>query len=217
MYDLSFTCAVSDRYLDEATFSCPAGGAPVRRFDNNPDIQALFPDRTIVNGLTVSAAYWWPDPNVAITVSACDAYGNCASSSQPLPPAGGSQVASASGMVSSAAASSLQSPVSIAAGPGAPFAVVIAPTAGSFVAADGDIPVGIAAEAGALLKEVTVYLDNNLVQTLSFAQDENATRILRTVNLSGISEGQHTLVARATDWANATQSTEYPVTFTLDR
>jgi hypothetical protein len=95
MYGLSFTCKVTDRYLDETSFTCPAGGAtPVRTFDTNPTLQALFPDRTIRNGLTVSAAYWWPDPNVAIPASACDIYGHCASTNSSLPPAGQAKLVS---------------------------------------------------------------------------------------------------------------------------
>jgi hypothetical protein len=197
MHAFTFTCAATDRYLNDLTFHCPGGGPPVRHFDTNPNIQALFPDRTIVNSLTVSTTYWGPDLNVPITASVCDTYGHCASSSQPLPPASGQMVA--------------------AAAPGAPFALAVAPTAGSFVAADGDLPVSVYAEAGAALKEVTLLLDNNVVQTLTFAQSDTVTRTLRTVNLSGVDEGQHTLIVRAIDWANATQSTDYPVSFTLDR
>src|SRR4051794_18273819 len=88
MYDVAFTCTATDRYLDEASFSCPAGGAtPVRTFDTNPALQALFPDRTIRDGLTVSAAYWWPDPNLVIQASACDSYGHCTTNSSGLQPA----------------------------------------------------------------------------------------------------------------------------------
>jgi hypothetical protein len=55
------------------------------------------------------------------------------------------------------------------------------------------------------------------VQTLSFAQSDAVTRTLRTLSLTIATEGQHTLLARATDWAGATQTTVYPVVFTLDR
>lgn len=200
MYDLAFTCTATDRYLNEATFTCPAGGAtPVRTFDTNPVLQALFPDRTIRNGLTVSAAYWWPDPNLTITVAACDVYGHCATHGSGLPPA--ARVAASS---------------ALAATPGAPKALVVAPTKGSFVAGSNALSVTVAAEAGALLKQVTISMDNRVVATLDFAQTAAVTRTLRTVNVTGISEGQHTVTARATDWANATQSADYPVTFTLD-
>ncbi len=199
MYGLNFTCTATDRYLDEPSFYCPAGGAiPVRTFDSNPTLQTLFPDRTIRNGLTVVAAYWFPDPNVTITVNACDVYGRCATFGTPLTPAVN---------VATAAA---------AAAAAAPQAIVVAPTKDSFVAANGALNVTVAAEAGALLKEVIISLDNNVVQTLTFAQNENVTQTLRTVSLTGISEGQHTLTARATDWANATQSSDSPVVFTLD-
>jgi hypothetical protein len=77
--------------------------------------------------------------------------------------------------------------------------------------------VTVAAEAGALLKEVTIKLDNTVVQTLSFTQAEAITRTLRTIGVPIANEGEHTLVAQATDWANATQTTLVPVTFVLDK
>src|SRR5690606_4001193 len=110
-----------------------------------------------------------------------------------------------------------QSSASAAAAPGAPQAVIVAPTAGSFVAANNALSVTVAAEAGAALKEVTIKLDDNVVQTLSFAQSDAVTRTLRTVNVNIADEGQHTLVAQAADWANATQTTLFPVAFTLDQ
>src|SRR5262249_3595959 len=56
-----------------------------------------------------------------------------------------------------------------------------------------------------------------VASTLSFAQTDAVTRTLRTVSVAIPTEGQHTLVARASDWAGATQTTVYPVVFTLDR
>lgn len=220
MFDLTFTCTATDRYLDDTSFSCPAGGAtPVRTFDTGGPqaaiLQALFPDRTIRNGLTVAASYWWPDPNVTITVSACDVYGHCTSYGTPLTPAATGQVAARGASVEASTLSSAESFVQAAAA-GAPQAIVVAPTQGSFVAANGALNVTVAAEAGALLREVTISLDNNVVQTLAFAQSEAVTRTLRTVSLTGVGEGQHTLTARATSWDNAAQSSDFPVVFTLD-
>lgn len=213
VYNLNFTCTAIDRYLNEATFTCPAGGAtPVRTFDTDPILQALFPDRTIMTGLTVHATYPWDSPNPSLTIRACDIYGHCSLLNQTLTAATAS---AAGGTVQGA---SLQSPVaSRQAAAAAPLAVVVAPTAGSYVAVDGDLPVTLAAEASAGLQAVTLKLDNTVVQTLSFAQSENVTRTLRTVSLSGVTEGQHTLVVHATDWANGTQSSDHSVTFTLDR
>jgi Ca2+-binding RTX toxin-like protein len=211
MYDIAYTCTVTDRYLDEHSFGCPTGGATaVRTFDINPALQALFPDRTIRNGLTVSASYWWPDPNVAIAGSGCDAYGHCASGSSILQPAGSP---AAKATLDKAAVSAA---ASAAMAPGAPLAVVVAPTRDSFVASDGALSVTVAAEAGALLKQVTISLDNADIQTIDFAQSDAVTRTLRTVSISGVGEGPHTLAARASDWANAAQSNPAPVAFTLD-
>lgn len=206
-YNLVFTCTATDRYLDETTFGCPANGAtPVRTFDADLVLQALFPDRTIRNGLTVNAAYPSPDPNATINLRACDLYGHCANVSTPLTPATSAAVADSTGAAAGAAAA------------GEPQAIIVAPAEGNVVAANGALNVTVAAATGAAagLKEVTITLDNNVVQTLTFAQSAAVTNTLRTVSLTGVSEGQHTLTARATDWANATQSTAFPVTFTLD-
>ncbi len=225
-YEFIFTCTATDRYLDEPSFTCPANGATlVRTFDTNPILQALFPDRTIRNGLTVAASDWLTDPNATITASACDVYGRCTSFGTPLTPVAASQVAAAgqqlltsTGSVSEAGSVSGAAASTSSAAAGAPQAIIVAPTEGSFVAANGALNVTVAAStsSAAGLKEVTISLDNTVVQTLNFAQSENATQILHTVNVTGVSEGQHTLSARATDWANATQSSDYPVTFTLD-
>jgi hypothetical protein len=95
--------------------------------------------------------------------------------------------------------------------------VVIAPTAGSFVLANNVMSMTVAAEAGASLKTVTISLDNTVVQTLNFAQADGVKRTVRTVGIPAPSEGQHTVAAKATDWANAEQTTLFPVTFTLDK
>jgi hypothetical protein len=77
MFDLSLRCGAVDRYIKEDTFQCPAGGAPVRTIDNDPNLQALFPDRTIVSGLSNSASYPYDDPNVGVVFTSCDGYGHC--------------------------------------------------------------------------------------------------------------------------------------------
>lgn len=217
VYNLDFTCTATDRYLNEPTFTCPAGGAPpVRTFDTDPVLQALFPDRTIMTGLSVHANYPWGSPNPTLTIRACDIYGHCTQRDQtltPVTPTG----AVAGAQADAATMRSAEALVTASAVAAAPLALVVAPAMGSYVAADGNLAVTIAAEASAVLKEVTILLDSTVVQTLSFAQSENVIRTLRTVSLSGVGEGQHTLVARATDWANATQATDTPITFTLDR
>ncbi|RIK42794.1 MAG: hypothetical protein DCC55_07765 [Chloroflexi bacterium] len=218
-------CSATDRYIDESKFDCPIynGAPPLRTFDNNPALQAIFPDRTILVGLSNSHTYWSPIYPAAFDVTACDHFGQCTTvNSGPtvVTPAAvnSGQLSVNSDAVSSASVSSLQSPISVSAdAPGATMAAVVSPAPGNVVAADDTLNVTVAAESSALLKEVTVHLDGNLVQTLNFAQSENATRILRTFQLTGVSEGQHTFIARATDWAGGVQDNDIPVTFTVDR
>ncbi len=207
-YAVQFVCAVQDRNLNERSFVCPGEGLaePIRSFDNNPALQALFPDLTLRTGLAISYTLWTTTPTPAATASACDTFGRCAQTS--------TSTGSVAGGVVTASAAEL---VEAAAAPGAPVAVVVNPTSNSFVAAGNTLTVTLAAEAGALLKTVTLSLDNQVVQTLNFAQTDNVTRILRTVGVSNLSEGPHTLTARATAWDNASQTTLYPVSFTLDQ
>ncbi|MFN8440673.1 MAG: LamG-like jellyroll fold domain-containing protein [Caldilineaceae bacterium] len=204
LYQNFISCSASDRYLDEASFDCPANAfyPPTRNFDSNGALQSLFPDRTIVNGLLNGVYYWSPINVPPATVRACDNYGHCAT-------------LTSTNAVATADAASAEVTVNAAA-VGEPQAVIVAPTQESFVAANGALNVTVAAEASALLKTVTISLDNQVVQSLALPQSEAITRTLRTLSLTGISEGQHTLTARATDWAGATQSSDFPVTFTLD-
>jgi hypothetical protein len=215
-YAVQFLCAAQDRNLSEPSFTCPGEGLaePVRSFENNPALQQLFPDLTTRSGLAISYTVWVTSTTPAATLSACDSFGHCATASTPGA-ANSNQLAvhSEQSVVTTAA---FDQQMAVPA-PGAPHAVIVAPSAGSFVAANNAVSVTVAAEAGATLKEVTIRLDNNVVQTLSFAQSNAVTRTLRTLNVPIASEGVHTLVAQATDWANATQTALFPVTFTLDQ
>ena len=199
LHEIRFLCAAVDRNLDETAFVCPGEGVQekVRSFSNNPALQTLFPDLTLRTGLAISYTLWTTTTTPLAATTACDSFGRCTTVSI------GQQVASAL--------------ISAAAAPAAPQAVIVVPTGGSFVAAANALSVTVAAEAGAALKEVTIRLDNNVVQTLSFAQSDAVTRILRTIQVPVAVEGPHTLVAQATDWANGTQTTLFPVTFTLDK
>ena len=205
LHEVRFVCAAQDRNLAEATFVCPGQGLvePVRSFDHYPSLQALFPDLTIRSGLALSYTLWTATNTPAATVRACDSYGRCAQATTPE--------------TVTAAADLQVSSLQAAQAPGAPLAMIVNPTAGSFVAAGDNLAVTVAAEAGAGLKEVTIKLDNTVVQTLSFAASPVVTRSVRTVNVPVATEGAHTLVAQTTDWANATQTTLFPVTFTLDQ
>ena len=200
LYEIRFVCAAVDRNPLESSFQCPGEGLaePVRSFESLPTLQTLFPDVTIRSGLAISYTAWLPSLAPAATARACDSFGRCAQASTPAAAAAAPKV--------------LMTMISPAAAPGAPQAVVVAPTNGSFVATTAPVGVAVAAEARAALKIVTLSLDNTVVQTLSFAQSDNVTRTLRTLSLAIAAEDQHTLVVRASDWAGATQSTVFSFT-----
>jgi hypothetical protein len=98
-----------------------------------------------------------------------------------------------------------------------PQAVVVSPAPGDILAGASTISVTVAAEAAALLKSVTIRLDGNVVQTLDFAQADAVTSVQRTVGVAVADEGLHTLTAEAADWAGATQTALFPVSFRLDK
>ena len=209
-YAIAYTCAATDRHLNEEAFDCPGEAVQeaTRFFDNDPVLQQLFPDWTVRSGLAISYTLWETTTTPIAAVSACDSFGHCAEAST----AGAAAQAAAQGdqlMVRAAA-------VTAAAAPGDPTAVVVAPADQSYVASVGAISVTVAAEAGQLLQAVTLALDGAVVQTLSFAQADSITRTLRTLNVPVTGEGEHTLVAQAKAWDGSVQGTTYPVTFTLD-
>jgi hypothetical protein len=230
LYEVRFLCGAQDRYLNEATFTCPGKGLvePVRSFDNNPALQALFPDLTIRTGLALSYTLWTTSTTPSATVRACDLYGRCGTKAIGAAVAAGAAAAASVTVDSAAAEGKIVEQVEVGelvqaavvaaeASASAPLAVIVNPTKNSFVAASNAISVTVAAEAGVGLKEVTIKLDNATVQTLSFAQSPAITRTVQTINVPVATEGPHTLVAQATAWDNSTQSTLFPVVFTLDQ
>ncbi len=201
---IKYECVAEDRYLTESDFVCLAKGVqePTRFFNTDPLLQTLFPDRTIVERIE-NTYYRWETSSQPEAIEACDIFGQCSTASTgQMVTAAQSQLFAAS-TVSAAAAEE-------------PKALVISPVEGRYVAASGGLSVTIVAESAAALQQVTVELDGNLVTALTFAQSANITRTQRTVAIPNVAEGVHTLVAKATDWTNAVQTTLYPVTFTLD-
>lgn len=189
---VGYVCGAQDRYLSEASFSCPGTNLPplTRSFDENPIIRSLFPDLTVRDGLARDYSQWEPVGQFTRTAGACDTNGNCTTVNTPVNLA------------------------SVAAGP--PVAVVTAPAPGAYVASSGAVSVEVAAEADQPLREVTLSLDGTVVDTASFAEADNVRRNRRTVTVTPNGEGPHTLVARATDWTGRVQTTLFPVQFTLD-
>jgi len=193
-YAVRYLCAAVDRNLDEASFDCPGEGVAeaTRTFATPPELQALFPDLTIRNGLAISYTLWQAGGSPGAMAVACDTLGRCAQATSA--PVGADAPAA----------------------PVAPRAVIVAPAEGAYVAGSSAVSVTVAAEATAPLKTVAISLDGALVQTLEFAQGDAITQTQRTVSVAVPTEGPHTLVAQATDWNGATQTQPFAVSFTLD-
>jgi hypothetical protein len=189
---VEYVCGAEDRYLNEASFTCPGTNLPpaTRSFDSSPIFQGLFPDLTVRNGLARSYSQWEPVGSLTHTASACDLNGNCTTTNTPVNLAPGAL--------------------------DAPQAAVVSPAPSAIIAASGPVSVQVVAEANQPLREVTLSLDGTVVDTATFTQAANVTRNQRTVSVTVAGEGQHTLVARATDWTGRVQTTLFPVTFTLD-
>jgi hypothetical protein len=189
---VSYVCGAQDQYLNEASFSCPGTNLPppTRSFDNDPIVQNLFPDLTIRSGLVISYTVWEAVGSFTRTAKACDTHGTC---------------------------TTVDTPVNLAsAAPGVPNAVIVSPADQAIVASSGAVSVVVAADADRPLKEVTVSLDGQIVDTATFAQADAVARNQRTISVANSSEGAHTLVARATDWTGRVQTALFPITFILD-
>ena len=193
---IRYLCAAVDRNLDAASFVCPGAGLaePTRSFAVIPELQAIFPDLTIRNGLALSYTLWVAGASAPTVARACDTLGRCAQASAPE-------------------IRSVDNPPTASV---TPQALVVAPTAGAIVAAGNLVSITVAAEAAALLKEVVIRVDGVVVQTVSFAESDAVTQVQRTVSVMIANEGPHTVEAQATDWSGAAQTAGFPVDFTLD-
>lgn len=220
IYEVRFTCAAADRYLNDASFMCPGNAfqPPTRVFSTSAALQALFPDRTILSALVNTYTLWLTTTTPAATTSACDDAGRCAAASTGGQASGaGSQLAEGSGQLVASITSDVRAVPASQASLSLPMAVVINPINGRFVgSATGAISVTVVAESAQPLREIVVTLDGNVVSTLSFAQADAITQTRRTISVAAGAQGLHTLSARAADWAGATQSQDFPVSFTLD-
>jgi Ca2+-binding RTX toxin-like protein len=196
-YEIAYTCAAVDRHLSGASFGC-AGNTyqpPMRSFDDDPSLQGLFPDLTMRSGLSMAFFRWEPSATPGAQIRACDVYGHCAAANtQPTP----------------AIASAASTPA-----PGAPRAVIVAPTHTQVVSSTGAIDVTVAAEAPQALREITLALDGQVVATGAFSQTDALLNVVRQASVTPSGEGVHTLTVQATDWSGA-QSPPDSITFTLD-
>ncbi len=204
-YEFVYLCSAEDRYLAEQTFVCEGQSIQpmARTFEQDAAVQALFPDRTILSRLSITYAKYEESLQPSATVRACDGFGHCASADL--------QQTDISGEVSVAGLSTLAAPAA-----GAPSAVIVSPGNRRYVAATGEIPVTVAAEAALGLQQITLALDGTVVHTIDFPPNGAVTRTQRTVRIQVTGTGEHTLVARAKDISGATQATVYPITFKLD-
>lgn len=191
-YGVAYTCAAQDQHLDETSFECPGEQLPppTRSFDQSSILQRLFPDLTIRNGLAITYTQWEATTQINKTASACDEYGNCASATAQL---------------------TLNVPTG-----SEPMAVVASPSDHSVVASAGTVNVEVVAEAAQSLREVTLSLNGVVVETLSFAESAAVKQHQQLLVVTPPGEGQHVLVAQATDWDGGVQTTLYPISFTLD-
>jgi hypothetical protein len=82
-YRFVYTCSAEERYLVEQDFAC-AGSAfqpPQRAFTEDAAVQALFSDRTILSRLAITYSQRETSLQPLATVSACDAFGHCTTTS----------------------------------------------------------------------------------------------------------------------------------------
>ena len=199
-FEIAYSYRAEDRYLSDSGFSGPCDGrsALLRDFADDAAMNGLFPDLTLRNRLSTSCTVWESSAAPATTVKACDLYGNCTTTTPEV-------------TVAAANASAANAEL--------PRAVIVAPTSNQVVAIrDGNLSLTLVAEAAQALREVTILVDNNPVQSISFTQAEAVKKVQRTVTvaLPALTEGAHTLAARATEWSGAVQQTLIPLNFTAD-
>ena len=220
-YEVLYACLAQDQYLDDTTFQCPGNALqpPTRVLTNEVALKRLFPDLTLRTGMVNTYTLWQTATIPAAQMRACDGFSHCVVVQSPVI----SQDVSGNQLMRSRGAFGRSSTFGLSAVSEAkPSAMVIAPTQGSYVAAEssgagaGSISVTVAAESDAPLKEIAILLDGTPVSTVAFAQGEGLTQTQRTVAVVVGSEGLHTLDTRATDWAGTVQSNTNPISFTLD-
>ena len=199
-YEIAYTCRAVDFQLDEASFNCAGNGqrSPVQGFNNDPILQAQFPDLTLLNTLVNTYTVWAASPTPTGSLTACDVYGRCTTANAT---AAANVVAAAE--VSAAAVTAVGT-------------TILAPTAGSIVNSTGAVPVSVAAKADQPLKEIVILLNGTPVSTISFAQHQGIKETVQTAAVTVNTAGAHTVSARATDWSGA-QSQSTTVRFAVDR
>ncbi|MFN8445073.1 MAG: LamG-like jellyroll fold domain-containing protein, partial [Caldilineaceae bacterium] len=196
-YEIRYVCRAEDWSLIESSFDCPgnAGQPPERTFNNDPILQAQFPELSLLTTMVNSYTVWAEDPTPTGTLTACDSVDHCATVNV--------ETSAASQQIAAASVNTISD---------SPKAVVLNPTDSSTVdASNGSVEVTIAAEAAKTLKDVTLLVDGDVAATFPYARIDKLQSALSTVNLN-LSDGSHTLAAYASDWTGAVQSAMSSVT-----
>jgi len=223
-YEVLYTCTANDFLLDESKFNCPGSSTqePVRGFNNDPSIKAIFPDLALLTTLSITKQVWEPTLTPSQTLSACDAYAHCATTTTSLtlnPVAAlatAAQVSDASNVSEmSDAEGNTKSTQSVEAISADSKGVIIKPARGEVVrGSNGSMLVSVAAESDKAIKDITVLLDGAAAGTLSFSQAKNKTRVVQSLTITG-TEGTHTMSVQVSDWAGGTSAPSTPIRFTL--
>lgn len=203
-YEFGYSCAATDLHVAEQGFSCtPESQAaatlaanttpPLERgFVTDLVLEPLFPDRTVRNRLATAFSTWEQSPSPSTSAQACDQYGNCAT------------------------ASAQPDNAAPAPDPSLPLASVVSPAHNSVVAVGTTLDVQLAARAASGLKQVVLKLDGQVVQTITYPADPPQISDSRTLSLSGVAEGRHTILVEATDLAGVVQTNLIATSFDVD-
>jgi hypothetical protein len=201
-YEYVYYYEARDRHLDLVSFRGPCADVsmPIHDFAGDAELAGLFPALTLVDRLTNFCTVWEYSEQPSGRLNVCDIYGRC-TVSQPAQ--------------RSRSAARARAAVETTT----PVAMIMAPTDGSYVAADlaagSSFSVTVVAQAEEPLRRVEILLDNVAIHTLNYVEADNLRSAKEIVQISA-SEGEHTLSARATDWAGNVQQSLTAINITVD-
>jgi hypothetical protein len=172
-----YHCKAEDAYLD--TLACPGQDLPPagRTFEDDPTLQALFPDLAQRNGSSVDWTQWEPTGPIHREMVACDKLANCAQrgvdAATQLPP--GTEIM--------------------------PMAVVLSPTDSAIVgSSDGMVDLTLEASSIDPLREWSLTIDGVYFNGRYYAPWQQVHFQRETLH-AGLAPGRHTLSASASDWS----------------
>jgi hypothetical protein len=212
-FAVAYECAATDLFVDKDTFGCQGQTlrSPVRSFlvdgDLQTAVQTLFPDQTLVTGLTSDYSAWAPRGAASVEASACDFFGNCSTRTVAIGTALAPVVAGGEPNGENAASAALGDGVVL-------NGAVLAPTQGEHVAGVDSVDVVLSADAPEFIKTIRLSLDGTAVATRTFTADDTDSYQER-VAVDVASGGLHTVSVSVEDW-NGGIVTSDPVGFFLD-